>query len=661
MGPKPAAQFSEIPLPRVKIFTLGRFAVEIEGSSFSLAGKGGSKPFSLLKALIAFGGEHVQKSQLVEALWPDSDGDRAHWAFATNLSRLRKLIGKDAFFLEDNRLSFNPEICWVDALELLGALRGLPRGSSPGEDFPVSTEVEKALSLYWGPFLQGEESPYPVLSLRETLHDLYLKQVERLGNHFAETGQFDKAGALYRQALNMDDQAEFLYQGLMRCCQKQGRIAEGVALFHRCQRTLRIQLGIDPSPATGAIHQEILAEQRRKYSLPGQPSLAFLPFKNLTGDPEQEYFGDGLVFDIATDLVKISSLFLINNEASFPYKNAQVTAQQVGRELGVGYVLEGSVRKAEGRVRVTAQLIETESGRAVWGERFDGNGDDLLTVQDRITEEIVTAIDVNLVHGEAGRIVRKSLKNLEARERYYKGLECDDRHTVQGMFLARKHFEEVISLEPDSPIGYAYLAWTYWWEAYWGLSGSTADSLALATKWATHALELESTLGSEYSLLGNIHLLHREHGDAISNCERAVEYRPQCSSTHVYLANVLQYSGKPREAIDHVRQAIRLRPVYPPWFLVVLARAYLLAGFCEEALETAREAAHADPELVDAKLLLAAAHCALGQIDEARRIAPTILHLHPEFTLRSFAHSEPFMDAEPREQMLSWLKKAGLR
>ncbi|MEE8434504.1 MAG: BTAD domain-containing putative transcriptional regulator, partial [bacterium] len=378
----------------MKIFTLGRFAVEIEGSPLSLGARGGSKPFGLLKALIAFGGEHVPESHLVEALWPDSDGDRAHWAFATNLSRLRKLIGKDAFLLEDNRLSISLAACWVDALELLGALRRIPRISGQGGDFPVFTEVENALNLYWGPFLKGEESPPPVLSFRETLNDLYLKQAEHLGNHFAEAGQFDKVGALYRQALNMNDQAEFLYQGLMRCCQKQGRIAEGVALFHRCQRTLRSQLGIDPSPATNAIHQEILAEQKQKFSLPGQPSLAFLPFKNLTGDTEQEYFGDGLVFDIATDLVKISSLFLINHDASFPYKNASVTTQQVGRELGVDYVLEGSVRKAEDRIRVTAQLIETESGRAVWGERFDCNGDDLFTVQDRITEEIVTAIDV---------------------------------------------------------------------------------------------------------------------------------------------------------------------------------------------------------------------------------------------------------------------------
>ncbi len=661
MGPRQSAQVEEVPFPRVKIFTLGRFAVEIEGSPPSLGSKGGSKPFGLLKTLIAYGGEYVPESQLVEALWPDSDGDRAHWAFATNLSRLRKLIGRDAFLLEDHRLSINPGVCWVDALELLGALRRIPRISGPGEDYPVLTEVEKALNLYWGPFLRGEESPHPVLSMRETLHDLYLKQVERLGNRFAESGQFDKAGAVYRQALNMDDQTEFLYQGLMRCCQKQGRIAEGVALFHRCQRTLRTQLGIDPSPATDAIHQEILAEQKRKLSLPGQPSLAFLPFKNLTGDPEQEYFGDGLVFDIATDLVKISSLFLINHDASFPYKNSQVPAQQVGRELGVDYVLEGSVRKAERRIRVTAQLIATESGRAVWGERFDCNGDDLLTVQDRITEEIVTAIDVNLVHGEAGRIVRKSLKNLEARERYYKGLECYDRHTVQGMFLARKHFEEVISLEPDSPIGYAYLAWTHWWEAYWGLSGSTADSLALATKWARHSLDLESTLGSEYSLLGNIHLLHREHADAISNCERAVEYRPQCSSTHVYLANVLYYSGRPKEAAGHVRQAIRLRPVYPPWFLVVLARAYLLADSHEEALETAREAAHSDPDHSDAQIILAAAQSALGRTGESQLTAENLLRLNPDFILRMYADSEPFMDPEPREQLVSLLKKAGLR
>lgn len=661
MATNPLTQTQKVTLPRVKIFTLGRLSIEIEGSPLSLGNKGRSKPLALLKNLIACGGEHVPESQLVEALWPDSDGDRAHWAFTTNLSRLRKLIGKDEFILEDNRLSIDSSACWVDALELVAALRKIPRILDQGKDPSNFSKIEQALNFYWGAFLKGEDSSHLVLSFRDNLNDLYLKQVEHLGNYFADAGQFEKIGTLYRQALNVDDQAEFLYQGLMRSCQKRGRIAEGVALFHRCQRTLRSELGIDPSPATNALHQKILAEQKRKYSLPGQPSLAFLPFKNLTGDPEQEYFGDGLVFDIATDLVKISSLFLINHDVSFPYKHAAVTTRQVGGELGVDYVLEGSVRKAEGRIRVTAQLIETESGRTVWGERYDCNGDDLLTVQDRITEEIVTAIDVKLVHGEAGRIVRNSLRNLEARDLYYKGLGYYDRQTVQEMFLARKHFEEVISLEPESPIGYTSLAWTHWWEAYQELSPSPSESLAMAAKLARQALDLKSTLGSEYSLLGNIHLLHRENGEAISNCERAVENRPQCSSTHVYLANVLHYSGRPQEAISHVHQAIGLRPVYPLWFLVILARAYLLVGSSDEALETAREAAHFDPGFVEAKLLLAAAYSALDQIDEAKQTAKTILRSTPDFNLRSYGNSEPFMDPEPREYLVSLLRKAGLR
>ncbi len=204
--------------------------------------------------------------------------------------------------------------------------------------------------------------------------------------------------------------------------------------------------------------------------LPDKPSVAVLAFANMSGDPEQEYFGDGLAEDIITDLSKVSGLFVIARNSSFSYKGRNVPVGQVGREMGVRFVLEGSVRKAGDRVRITAQLVEADSGNHLWAERYDRRLEDVFQVQDEITNEIVTALDVKLVEGEQARIWRKSLTTPVARDLYYRGRQFFYRLSREAQGEARALFAQVAAAEPESPLGYVYEALSNWYDAFRGWS-----------------------------------------------------------------------------------------------------------------------------------------------------------------------------------------------
>ncbi|MEE8395581.1 MAG: adenylate/guanylate cyclase domain-containing protein, partial [bacterium] len=214
--------------------------------------------------------------------------------------------------------------------------------------------------------------------------------------------------------------------------------------------------------------------------LPEVPSIAVLAFNNMSGDPEQEYFSDGISEDIITDLAKISGLLVIARNSSFAYKGRSVDLRQVGRELGVRYVLEGSVRKGGDRARITAQLIEARTGAHLWAERYDRKLEDVFAVQDEITEEIVTALDVKLARGEQARIWRKALKNPEARDLFYRAREAITHLSRERLAETRRLYQRVVELEPESPAGYVGEAWIHWWESWRGWSDSPQQSMQRA-------------------------------------------------------------------------------------------------------------------------------------------------------------------------------------
>ena len=403
-----------------------------------------------------------------------------------------------------------------------------------------------------------------------------------------------------------------------------------------------------------------IPELSKELKLPDKPSIAVLPFLNMSGDPEQEYFSDGISEDIITDLSKLTGLFVIARNSSFIYKDKPVNLQQVGRELGVRYVLEGSVRKGGNQVRITAQLIAAESGHHLWANRFDRKLEDIFAIQDEITEEIVAALDIKLLSGEQARVWRKSLKNPEARDLYYRGREKFNRFTKEAMAEARQLSEQVIELEPDSPLGYALTAGALSTEVWGGWNKTPARSLKCAAELAQKAIVLDDNNADAHVGLGFIYLINRQFEKAIAEAERAVALSPSGANVFGNAAIIYVHSGLPKEAIMLAKQAIRLNLVSLPFIFNILGVSYRESGQYKEAIATLKEGIARYPEWVLSYYALVTVYCATGQYKEARAEAEEILKIDPLFSLEQHTMRLPYKDQAVNERLLADLRKAEL-
>ena len=425
---------------------------------------------------------------------------------------------------------------------------------------------------------------------------------------------------------------------------------------------VRVYAVLEPSAGPNTDKTESDPHQTTSLPLPEKPSLAVLPFVNLSNDPAQDYFSDGLTLDIMTALVRIPDLFLISDISMFSFKLKPVSIKEIGRQLGVSHVLEGGVRKGGEKVRVSARLLETTSGRQVWADRYDATIDDIFAIQDEIAEEIVTAMDVKLVSGEVARTVRKTIRNPDALEAYYRGWQALFGTKKADILESQQYFEDTMRLEPESPLGYALAAWTHWWAIFRGLSEDTAQSVEYATDLARKAVDLEDITGLPHLMMALIHLHRSEHDKALTEAEQAVLARPSCDLSYAAKGYILNYLGRPADAIALANLAIRLAPVHPlPFYHVVLAGALYSSGRYEEAITAAKEALRYDNEYLDALLILAGAHAAANQMEDAATTASAIRRVQPDFTLEKFAQTQPYKHPETLEQLLLTLNQAGLQ
>ena len=390
----------------------------------------------------------------------------------------------------------------------------------------------------------------------------------------------------------------------------------------------------------------------------GKPSITIKPFVNLGADPEQEYFADGLTWDLHIALLKIPGLFLIEGEPpSFDPK--QMSVQELGIQLGVRYVLKGGVRRSGERVRVNAELVEVSTGRKLWGERYDGDLHDLFAIQDEITEEIVTSLEVKLVAGEEARYSRNEIRNPAARDILYRAEQILYSSTRQEAREAQHLFEEVIRLEPGSSLGYAMAAMAYWWEVYRGLSDDPSQSLERAVELAHDALRLQDSSGFPHLILAHTHLQKREFDKALAAATQGVTARPSCNGAYALKANILIYLGRPAEAIDLAEYAVRLMPVNPPMYPAILASAYHGCNRHEEAISAAIASIELDRNNIDPNLVLAASSVALGRADKARGATREVLKLKPEFNLEKFVETQPYKEQADLDRLKAQLVSAG--
>jgi adenylate cyclase len=390
-----------------------------------------------------------------------------------------------------------------------------------------------------------------------------------------------------------------------------------------------------------------------------------LPFKNMSSDPEQEYFSDGLTEVLTSDLSKLSSLFVISRNSAFTYKGKPVKAQEVSKELGVQYVLEGSVLKAGDQLRITAQLIDATQDHHLWAERYDRPLKDIFTLQDEIVQKIVTTLRLQLTAWEQGYLVRKRTDNLDAYDSLLRGAEYFGRALKEtkkeANLQAQQMYEKAIELDSTYAEAYAYLGWSYWLDRYLGWSSNPAQTLERELELAQKAIALDDSLAAAYRLLGQVYLARKQHEQAIAEVKRAIAFDPNWTNAYMELGAILAFAGRPEEGIEFIETARRLNPREPLLYHNALGFAYLLAEHYEHAIAPLKKAIAFSSNYLPAHVNLAICYAELGREEEAQAEAAEILRLSPNFSVEVLRRMIPAKDPAIVERYLTTLRKAGLK
>ena len=399
----------------------------------------------------------------------------------------------------------------------------------------------------------------------------------------------------------------------------------------------RLQPGKElPAPEFIAAPQSAESE---RLQIPDKPSIAVLPFTNLSSDAEQDYFVDGMTDEIITGLSRVPDLFVVANNSTMVYKGRAVNIKKVGREQGVRYVLEGSIRKAGNQIRVSAQLIDAVSGLHVWADRYQRELNDIFAVQDEITQRVVVELQVKLVTGEHSRLWATGTSNVEAWE-----LAIRSRPLVASLvrddgMAGRQLLGRALELDNNYPAAWTMLGWTYVHESVWKWVPDPEKSMQMAFEAAQKALSADAQYPDGYSLLGIIYMVRGDTDQAIAMNEKAVELAPSDSQVLAFLGNVLIDSGRAREGIQKMQRAIRLCPFPPAWYLMVLGAGFHLNGDNEAAISALEQAAEREPDSILSRLWLASALVEMGRLDDARAVSKTGIDIEPAFDVMSWANS----------------------
>jgi len=395
---------------------------------------------------------------------------------------------------------------------------------------------------------------------------------------------------------------------------------------------------------------------------PDRPSIAVLPFTNMSNDAQQEYFSDGVTEDLITDLSRISGLFVIARNTVFTYKGRAVNVKDVSEELGVRYVLEGSVRRSGDRVRITAQLIDTRSGGHVWAERYDRKLGDIFALQDDVTKKIVTALAPELAKDATARTKRSDRETTpEVYDLYLRGIEALRQYTVESIAEARVYFLKALALDPDYARAYAAMGFTYTAGSIFFSTERTAEAARQAVRYATRALELDDTLPQGHFSMAIAYLRQGRHEDALASARKALLHDPNYADGYAALANILIYTGDGEEAERMIRRGMALNPRYSAAYIDILGRAFFIQEKYPQAIAHLRECTDRDPAAFLCRAFLVASYGITGQLEEARWQAEEVLTLDPGYTLRSDLIAPQFQKPEHRDRFRAALRKAGIR
>jgi adenylate cyclase len=397
---------------------------------------------------------------------------------------------------------------------------------------------------------------------------------------------------------------------------------------------------------------------RMAFPLPEKSSIAILPFDNMSGDKNQDYFSDGLTEEIISALSRTPKLFVIARNSSFIYKGKPIKVQQVAEQLGVQYVLEGSVKKSGDKLRITAQLIDAITGKHLWAERYDRKMKDLFAIQDEVTMKILTSLQVKLTEGESARSFDRGTDSLEAYLKTIEGRELIHAMNKDDNALARRKFEEAIQLDPKFARAYAGLSFAHSLDFMYGVEPK--ESLRKAYENAQKAVKLDDEQLFAHGALEFAYIWRREHDMAIASGERAVQVAPGCADAYFYLGRALGFAGRYEESVSQLEKAIRMNPFPPGLYYMHLGMAQLSLRQYEQAVSTLKKVLALNPKNISARRMLTVTYFEMGRLEDAKVEAEEILKINPRFTSKGFEKIMPFKDGELARRYIEGMRAAGL-
>ena len=402
-------------------------------------------------------------------------------------------------------------------------------------------------------------------------------------------------------------------------------------------------------------------ENKMTFDLPKGPSIAVLPFDNMTGDPEQEFFCDGITETIISALSQTPKLFVIARNSTFAYKGKQINAQQIGHELNAAYVIEGSIQKSDERIRVTVQLIDTKSGHHLWAEQFNRKLKDIFKLQDEITLKIMKAMQIKLAYGEQLRSRLKGIGDLQLALKFFRALDYFFRFNIEGTNLAQQEIIEIIEFDPDISTVHALLAATYLQDLQFGTCKSNIICFGQATEATRIAISLDETNSDAHLIAGWLFLMQKEYKNGIASLKRSISLNPNNADAYAYLGYALAMYDQPSEGLKYIKKAFLLNPSPPSFYLQILGICYRMLEQYGDAITAFKKSIQIQPDNISAHIGLIFAYNLSGQEDKAYKLGLEVLKLNPSFSVEKFVKLSPFSRSEDKYVLFTKaLRKAGL-
>jgi adenylate cyclase len=380
----------------------------------------------------------------------------------------------------------------------------------------------------------------------------------------------------------------------------------------------------------------------------------------MSGDPKQEYFSDGITDQIITSLSKVPYIFVIARNSTFSYKNKSVKVQQISEELGVQYVLEGSVQRSDNRVRVTAQLIDAIAGHHLWADNYDREIDDIFVLQDEIAMKIMAEMQVKISIADMGRLSLLKTTNIKAYEKILKAWEHLLRRTEGDILQVRKLAQEAIELDPDYAAAYLAMGWTHLDDIWFYRTKSREKSLEAAEQFAQKAISLSGDEAATHRLFASIYMLRKEYEKAIAESQKSVDLAPNSATANFIFGMVLRNADRYGEAIPFLEKAIRLNPITPVNYLNNLAWAHTYLAQYEKAVPLWNKAIEKNPDYLFAYTGLTAAYQLLGHEEKAKQCAAEVLRIKPKISVELIGKRIAVKNEEDKKRILEALRKADI-